>query len=233
MVREKIKIVIADDNRTFRRIIAAIINKHSELEIVGEAADGNEALNTVQKLMPDVLLLDIEMPEKNGIEVLKEIKKISFPCEVIVISAKNFTEKNADITLTCLFEGAFDYINKPQSSSYEENISELENTLIIKIMLAYSKKLFKNRKILPQVKETVLKKQIGYIFTKPINLIAIGISTGGPTALEELIKQLPVDFKVPIVIIQHMPPNFTLALAKRLNQISKVPVQELKENIVL
>ncbi|HPN31133.1 MAG TPA: chemotaxis response regulator protein-glutamate methylesterase [bacterium] len=230
---DKIKILICDDNRTFRRILGMTIKKYPEFDIIGEAGNGTEASELIEKLSPDVVLLDIEMPEKNGIDVLKDLKKISLksPCQIIVISASNNNEHNADITLTCLAEGAFDFIKKPVSSSFQDNISELENLLITRIRLAHSKNLLKTKIITGHIEFPAKKAE--RIFNKPINLIAIGISTGGPIALETIVKNLPEDFPAPVVIIQHMPANFTLSLAKRLNKLTALQAQELKENMPL
>jgi len=229
---EKIKVFIADDNNFFRKILKLVLLKYPEFSVIGESDNGIDAYENIMRVTPDIVLLDNEMPGKNGIDVLKDLKIHKLACQTIMISAKDKSDKNVDLTINCLMEGAFDFIRKPKSISFEDNVKELEETLIIKMRLAQSKNLLKNKisKLPPSLKKTIAVK---VKFQLPIKLVAIGISTGGPGALETLLKMMPPGFEVPIVIIQHMPPNFTLSLAKRLNSVCTLNVQELNEGTVL
>jgi len=229
----KIKVFTIDDSSIFREILKKIIDSHSDLIYTGYAENGLDALEKLKTIDPDVITLDVEMPEMNGIDTLKEIMKRK-PVPVIMISS--FTEHGADITLQALEIGAVDYLQKPESDNFKKNIDLLEEEILSKIRL-FSGFKFPNNKYFKQELEDDGLPVIGGLPSfevlkerkRGIKIIAIGASTGGTIALSEILSTIRKDIGVPIVIAQHMPELFTHSFAKRLNSLCDLEIKEAKD----
>lgn len=219
MENSKISVVVVDDSAFMRMVLKDIIDSQQDMEVVGFARDGIEALEIIPKKKPDVVTLDVEMPKLNGIEVLKQLMK-SFPTRVIMVSS--LTEEGADITLRALTLGAVDFITKPAGST-SMSFRQVADLLIEKIREAAIVDLSKLRRS-PQMLPSLALKRRHLVSTSKV--VVIGSSTGGPKALEQVIPRLPEDFPAPVMVIQHMPPVFTKSLAARLDSMSQLTVKE-------
>lgn len=220
---EKIKVLVVDDTSLFRRSISAILSEDPGIEVVGTAPNGKIALKKVELLKPEVITMDIEMPEMDGITALKEIKKLYPDISVIMFSVH--TERGAEKTIEALSLGAADFVTKPRGQgSVEENIKKVRTELLARI---------RNCRISGVTQKTVRPTVRRKIKIKPMimarDLVAIGSSTGGPNALAEVIPKIPANIKAGILIVQHMPPVFTCKLAEHLDAISKIEVREAEE----
>jgi len=224
----RIRVLIVDDSVVIRKILTNVLSEDPELEIVGVAANGKIALQKIPQVNPDLITLDIEMPELNGLETLKEIRK-DYP-KLPVIMFSTLTERGAEATLDALTLGASDYVTKPANvGKVSESTERLRMELVPKIKALVPK--FETALKLPKRATPDLRAKVGPFQPRPsgpqrVDIVAIGISTGGPNALAELLPALRGDFPVPIVIVQHMPPVFTLNLAKRLDAKSANTVRE-------
>lgn len=226
------KVLVIDDSAFMRRVISDIINSEPRLEVVDVAKNGKEALQKIKELKPDVVTLDIEMPVMNGLEVLKMIMNEN-PIPVVMVSS--LTGQGTKETILALELGAVDFIAKP-TSIFDINQGEVKKTIINKILTAsfssyrqVYKPLYKESSSLPKVMNAN-KKHKGKEMKK---IIAIGTSTGGPRALQEVIPYLPADISAGIIIVQHMPPGFTKSLAERLNNLSKITVKEAEDGDII
>ncbi|MBC8553206.1 MAG: chemotaxis response regulator protein-glutamate methylesterase [Nitrospira sp.] len=217
-----VRILIVDDSAFMRNTLSRMIADDPELEVVGIARDGIEAIEKVALLKPDIVTLDVEMPRMNGIEALKQIMATN-PVPVLMVSS--LTNEGAQATLEALEIGAVDFIPK-NLSDLSVNIVKIRDILIEKIK-TIGKMGLKIRKT-PLVSRPIKMptKPTEYTSHSKTGIVCIGSSTGGPKALQTIITALPKDFPVPIIIAQHMPPNFTGPFASRLNQISEVEVKE-------
>jgi len=214
------KIIIADDSFMIRQVLKKMLENHAEVLVVGEAVNGKEALTKIDETAPDVLILDLEMPEMDGMQTLEELKKRPRRPAVIVFSA--FNMEGAEKTIECLAKGAQDFVTKPSSGSITESMQTIEEELLPKIINLGT---VSNGDAAPHQTgqpPSPLLKAHGHA-------VLVGISTGGPAALMEVIPRLPVNFPAPILIVQHMPPLFTQSLAHRLDQISKISVKEAED----
>lgn len=230
---QKIRVLIVDDSVVVRRIVSDVLSGDPQIEVAGTAANGMIALAKIQQVNPDVITLDVEMPEMDGLQTLKEIRKIHPRLPVIMFST--LTERGGEATLDALSLGANDYVTKPANvGSVPLAIQRIQEDLIPKIKAfcphIVSPSLIPNRLGLNgTAKPAVIKTEPPVSIAgkaAPIEILAIGVSTGGPNALAELLPALPADFPVPIVIVQHMPPLFTKLLADRLNSKSSLKVSE-------
>ena len=234
-----LRAVIIDDTATYRKIMNMVIEDIDGVEAVGEFPNGNIGLIGIQQLRPDIVFLDIEMPGMNGLEVLSIIKR-DFP-EIGVIMVSSADQKYADVTVKALQLGAIDFISKPAEGSMVVNVDTLKMKIKPLINIFYTKKnLDKVKQITGRMnaegvrKEGTSKlsgnaKEVVKEISYKIDLVAIGVSTGGPYALAEVIPKIPADFPVPIVIVQHMPPNFTASLANSLTKKSNIIVKEIQD----
>ncbi len=220
---ENIKVLIVDDSAVFRTQIAAGISGIEGLEIVGSAANGKRALDQVLEKKIDLIILDMEMPIMNGLQLLEELGKIKSSSQVIMFSAA--TKNSALNTLQALNNGAFDFVLKPDASQNqnESPASKIREALQPKI-LALRRFLQKNTDFDQKKIEPVARKVL------PVNpeAIVIGSSTGGPGALEKIFTNFVVGSHCPMFIVQHMPPVFTAAFADRLTSISGLQFCEAK-----
>jgi two-component system chemotaxis response regulator CheB len=229
---------------TYRKIVSDVLAELPMVEVVGSAANGKIALDKTAQLHPDLLVLDVEMPEVDGLEVLRRLKSVAPAVGAIMLSA--FTAQGAQTTVTCLELGAFDFVLKPSAGTLEENVQRLRSELRPRLA-AYARK----RDVQTILGQTPARSTRGSQAPSPVSrsfgspdmpaprggpvpeVVAIGISTGGPKALSEMLPRLPADFPVPIVIVQHMPPVFTKSLADDLNRRCPLRVREAEDRQVL
>ena len=213
-----VRVLVVDDSVVVRKLLSEALASVPELELAGTASNGAIALAKIPQLNPDVITLDIEMPGLNGIETLKEIRRLYPSLPVIMFST--LTEQGAAITLEALSLGASDYMTKPTNSpSLASAMGQIRRELTDKVLSLSGR----GRGQLPRVVEHARRRKS---MTSQIEILAIGTSTGGPKALAELIPRLPSGFPVPVVVVQHMPPLFTRLLAERLDSQSQVRVNE-------
>jgi two-component system, chemotaxis family, protein-glutamate methylesterase/glutaminase len=227
------RILVVDDSVVMRKLLCDTLSADPELEVVGWACDGKVALAKFAQLHPDLITLDLEMPVMNGLETLGEIRKVDRSIPVIIFSM--LTESGASATMEAFALGASDYATKPMGgSSPADSIESIRADLVpkIKTLCARSVKKPPSRVLSvpppppPLVRAPALVRQ-------RIDIVTIGTSTGGPTALVEVLSRIPQDFPVPIVLVQHMPPIFTRRLAERLDSHSKIQVQEGRAGAIL
>jgi two-component system chemotaxis response regulator CheB len=217
----KIRILIVDDSVLLRRLVGDELSKDPALEVVGTAANGRIALARLSQVNPDVVILDIEMPEMDGLATLKEIRKTYPRLPVIMFSA--LTERGAAATLDALALGATDYFTKPANTgSVDASLAVIREQLIPEIKAICGKA----RPAMHQAPPARPALTPARTASGPISVLAVGASTGGPGALAEIFRRLPADFPVPILIVQHMPPMFTRLLAERLTAEFAIRVQE-------
>jgi two-component system chemotaxis response regulator CheB len=202
-----------------------MIESDTSLHVVATAQNGLEALEKITRLQPDVVTLDIEMPGLNGLETLKRVMRDS-PRPVIMVSC--LTQEGANTTLEALDLGAFDYVPK-QLSHVSLDIVKVRDDLVTKIKAAARSRLYARR----QTRHT--ESRSGPVAATPYlgvpSIVAIGTSTGGPKALQEVLPCLPQDLPTGILVVQHMPPGFTGPFAKRLNDLCKVAVHEAEQGM--
>jgi len=233
----KVKLLVVDDSAFMRKAIENMVKKDTDIVIVGTARNGVEAVQKVKDLKPDVMTLDIEMPQMDGLTALQKIMAEN-PLPVIMVSS--LTTEGADATLKALDLGAVDFIPKDKSFA-SFGVMKIEDQLIAKVKGFGAKKMFFRR---PSATRPSMNTS-GYTLGKPSaaastmtapkpfarvtskkKLVVIGTSTGGPQSLQKVIPMLPADLGVPVLIVQHMPPNFTKSLAQRLDTLSKLTVLE-------
>ena len=232
----KIRVLVVDDSAFMRKVIADMISSDKDMEVVGVARNGEEALQMIVNQKPDVVTMDVEMPKMDGLTALKQIMEVS-PMPVIMLSS--LTTNGAVETLKALDYGAFDFITKP-TSLIKVSTPEVREELLSKIRIASRTKVNKpmaiNRQPRPTPvfnKEEQTKPKIQQGKTKFKKLIAIGTSTGGPRALQDVIPFIPRDIDAGILIVQHMPPGFTKSLAERLDSMSQINVKEAEDGDVI
>lgn len=227
----KIRVLVVDDSVVIRRLVTQALEEVPDIEIAGSAANGKIALQRIPQVNPDAITLDIEMPEMNGIEAVREIKK-AYP-QVRVIMFSTLTQRGATSTIEALSHGADDYVTKASNyGSLDKSMTSLRDELVPKI-----KQFF----ILAGAAPAVAAPRLASIPRLPVNgarpaagayarkAVVIGVSTGGPVALSRIIPMFPNDFPAPILIVQHMPPMFTRMLAERLQTQTKLRVTEAAE----
>lgn len=224
----KTRILVVDDSVVVRKILTEILSGDPELEVAGTASNGQIALSKFPQLKPDFILLDVEMPEMDGLATLKELRRIDRKVPIVMFST--LTERGAAITLNALSLGASDYCTKPTNThSLSESADTIRAELIPKIKaLCKAAKLVRDPRVAPSSRTIPAVRM-----PRKIDVVAIGTSTGGPNALAEVIPAIPADFPVPIVIVQHMPPTFTTLLAQRLASQSAILVNEARQGDVL
>jgi two-component system, chemotaxis family, protein-glutamate methylesterase/glutaminase len=224
---EPIRVLVVDDSALMRKLIPAILARDPSIEVVGTAMDGAFALKKIEELRPDVVTLDLEMPRMDGMETLRLIMRRA-PLPVILFSTHS--KEGAYSTLKALALGAVDFIAKPTDAA-AGHLETIADQLIDKIKVA---KRAVGRKLPPAVlaDEPPLKKGTRAALA-PNRIIAIGISTGGPNALQFVLSQIPADFPASILVVQHMPEGFTEMFARRLDECCALDVQEAKSGDLL
>ena len=228
----KIRVLVVDDSAVIRRVVTGELSADPEIEVVGAAANGKIALAKIHQLNPDLIILDVEMPDMDGLETLARLRKDYPRLPVIMFSA--LTERGAAATLDALALGATDYFTKPSGPGGLE-----DSRLVIREELVPAIKALCRAPGVPPAKPSVAGPwplPPTTSLTRPsgkVEVVAIGASTGGPNALAEVFRALPADLPVPLVIVQHMPPMFTRLLAERLTADTKVPVEEATTGVAL
>ena len=231
---ERIRVLVVDDSVVIRRLVTHALEEDAEIEVVGTASNGSIALQRIPQYNPDVLTLDIEMPEMDGLETLRHLRR-DYP-QLRVIMFSTLTERGAAITLEALTLGASDYVTKASNEgSLDRSMARLREELVPKI-----KQFF----ILPARVGVAARPEPAQVqAATPIwhskmvqqttkvrpKVVVIGVSTGGPTALGTILPQLPAEFPLPILLVQHMPPLFTRFLAERLCTSCRLLVKEASQ----
>ncbi len=220
---------MVDDSVVVRRMVSDALSADPQLEVVGAAANGKIALAKIPQVNPDIVILDVEMPEMDGLATLGCIRKTLPALPVIMYST--LTERGAEATLEALIRGATDYVTKPSNvGSAAKALECIRTQLIPKIKAICSRaagmELPATLAVSPPVSKPFPPRNALPRQEERIDIVAIGVSTGGPNALADLIPTLPGDFPVPVVIVQHMPPVFTRLLAERLAARSQIGVAE-------
>jgi two-component system chemotaxis response regulator CheB len=225
----RIRVLIVDDSVVIRRLVAQALSEDPALEVVGAVSNGALALARIAQTNPDVVTLDVEMPEMDGLEMLRRLRSENVRPRVVMFST--LTERGAAATLDALALGADDYVTKAANGgSLERSLSSLREELIPKIKQFFV--LSQQSPAAPQG-HPAASGSPKQGFQRPMGgrskVLAIGVSTGGPTALGAIIPQVPPDFPIPILIVQHMPPLFTRLLAERLQASTSLKVEEAAE----
>ncbi|HET9526558.1 MAG TPA: chemotaxis response regulator protein-glutamate methylesterase [Pyrinomonadaceae bacterium] len=218
-----LKVVVVDDSAYVRKVVREILSRSPFVEVVGTARDGREALDVVERLDPDVVTCDLIMPELDGVGFVREQMQRR-PVPIIIMSIANET---AEAALTALDLGAIDFVQKPTALA-SEKIFEVSSELIEKVKAAGSIALNRiSSSASSQNTETPAREPGPRIAgSHAVDMVVIGISTGGPQALKRLIPQLPADFPVPIAMVMHMPLGYTEMYAAKLNELSQLEVRE-------
>jgi two-component system chemotaxis response regulator CheB len=230
---KKIKVLLVDDSAVIRKVLGDLIAADSELEVAGTAANGKIALEHIELIKPDIVTLDIEMPEMDGLQPVQEIRTCG--SQIPIIMCSSLTAHGASHTLDALAFGANDYVTKP--SSHGVNTREgVGEELLGKIKglaspIAQINRTSESGRSATTTTEQESRRHTTVIETgktpgKSFSAVAISVSTGGPNPLPELIPLLPADLNVPVLLVQHMPPLFTKLLAERLSAQANVPVLE-------
>jgi len=222
----RIKVLIVDDSAFMRMALSRIVAHDPDFSVVGTATCGTEALQKIVTLDPDVITLDVEMPGLNGLETLRRIMA-EFPRPVIMVSS--VTLESAEITFNALAAGAFDYVPK-QLSAASLDILHIGEDLITKIKAAAELRHRLDPLRKPPCAAGSPPRALSH--SAPA-IIALGVSTGGPKALQEMLPTLPADLAVPILIVQHMPAGFTAPFATRLNNLCALSVSEASQGEVI
>lgn len=246
-IQDRIRVLVVDDSVAVRRLLTGILSSDPGIEVVGTASDGRAALAAIETLRPDVMTLDVEMPILDGLSTLRELRKRWRSLPVIMLST--LTVRGAESTLDALTSGANDYVPKPtQMSDRGAAIEGVKTLLLPKVKALYAKHAVATRAQaagapaasgpgLTSPSRPSPARAVAQSTVLPLppasrgstaEIVAIGVSTGGPNALAVVLPALPADLGVPIVIAQHIPPVFSQVLAQRLNGASKIRVVEAK-----
>lgn len=224
MISQPIRTLVADDSAVMRSLLRMVLAEYPEVELVGMAQDGVAALEAMERLAPDLVLLDIEMPRMNGLEVLAEMRVRGLHAKVIMCST--LTRRGAGITLEALARGATDYVTKPTAQhGVREGMDTLRHELLPRLRALF---------VAHRVDTSAQSAAAPVRLSMPIaphngaspSVVVIGVSTGGPAALERVLPVLSSDFPLPILVVQHMPQLFTSLLAERLDSLCKLQVRE-------
>ena len=219
-----IRVVVVDDSAYVRKVVKEILSRSPFIEVVGAARDGREALDVVEELNPDVVTCDLIMPELDGVGFVREQMQRR-PVPIIIMSIANET---AEAALTALEAGAIDFVQKPTALA-SEKIFEVSTELIEKVKAAGHISLNRSPALSPAEISSKSEPAPKISGSHSVDMVVIGISTGGPQALKRLIPQLPADFPAPIVMVMHMPVGYTEMYAAKLNEQSNLEVREAAE----
>jgi two-component system, chemotaxis family, protein-glutamate methylesterase/glutaminase len=227
-MKERVRVLVVDDSALMRKLIPMILERDPDIEVVGTAMDGAFALRKIAELQPDIVTLDLEMPRMDGLETLRMIMR-GAPLPVIVFSTHS--KEGAYSTFKALALGAIDFVPKPRNAA-AGNLEPVAVQLIEKIKVA---KRAGGRKTIPNpvLEIPPSSKKRSRPAVPPNRIIAIGISTGGPNALQYLLTQFPADFPATFVVVQHMPEGFTDMFARRLDECCALDVHEAKSGDLL
>ena len=218
-----IRVLVVDDSAFMRAALSRMISTEAGFEVAATVGSGSEALERIAALDPDVVTLDVEMPGLDGVQTLRLIMK-QFPRPVIMVSS--VTERDAENTFNALAAGAFDYVPKSLSPT-SLDIQHIRSDLIAKIHAAAQSRMSNPASALTRrPPQSFVPESHARTFSSRPAIVAVGISTGGPKALQEMLPLLPHDLSVPILIVQHMPLGFTAPFAQRLNSLCSLTVRE-------
>lgn len=224
-----ISVLVVDDSALMRRALKAMLMETGEF-VVETARNGVDALERLDRVAPDVITLDVNMPEMDGLSCLSKIMDHR-PTPVVMVSS--LTERNALVTLEALELGAIDYVAKP-GGTVSLNIAEVSAELVDKVRAAASARVSRTSGLRSRIRAVVsppARRQASP--SRPVDLVVIGSSTGGPQLLSELLPQLPATFGAPVVVAQHIPASFTAALAGRLDELCQLRVHEVDRIMTL
>lgn len=246
------KALVVDDSAFMRKLISDFLSGHPNIEVIGTARNGKEAVEKVQTLKPDVVTMDVEMPIMNGLEALKEIMD-KHPVPIVMLSST--TKIGAENTILAMEYGAVDFVAKP-GGAISLNLHEVQGEIVEKVIAALgvrmstlTQKMPSQRlwtSIVPKVASKPVESPSSESLSRPVMsrpkikiskigkmFVIIGTSTGGPRALQEVLTGLPASIGVPILIVQHMPPGFTKSLADRLDGLCNIHVKEAEDGELL
>lgn len=251
----KSKLLVVDDSAFMRKLISDFFVGNSKVEVVGTARNGKDAIMKIQKLKPDVVTMDIEMPELNGLDALNEIMLV---CPVPVVMLSSTTQHGAENALMAIEYGAVDFVTKPSGTIsldlhkiQDELVRKVEQAALVpisklkrpsgnkqqesRLILNSAKKdsFINSRLTSPTIQTAVAKKERNDWSRVSKKVVLIGTSTGGPRALQTVITKIPKNIQAPILIVQHMPAGFTKSLAARLDQLSEIKVKEAEQGDIL
>ena len=221
-----VRVLVVDDSAFFRRRLSEILNSDSHIEVIGTASDGREAIAQVEKLRPDVVTMDIEMPVMDGITAVRRIMQAN-PTPILMFSS--LTTEGAKATLDALEVGAMDFLPK-RMEDISQDREAAKRQLCARVRLISARGLKKvtiaQSRVKPEVKITPAMQRPSTERKGQFKLVAIGTSTGGPVALQQVMTSLPASFSTPLLLIQHMPGTFTPAFSERLNKLSQINIKE-------
>ena len=219
-----LRVLVVDDSAYVRKVIREILSRSPFVEVVGTARDGREALDLVEQLDPDVVTCDLIMPELDGVGFVREQMQRR-PVPIIIMSV---AKETAEAALTALDLGAIDFVQKPTALA-SEKIFEVSAALIEKVKAAGNIALNRISTVPPEPSPVIREPAAKISGTHSVDMVVLGISTGGPQALKRLIPQLPESFPVPVVMVMHMPVGYTEMYAAKLNEQSQLEVREAAE----
>ena len=222
-----IRVLVVDDSFFMRKLLQELIQTFVDVEVVGEAKYGAEAISQCLLLQPDVITMDYHMPDMNGAEVTRKIMSLTLSKKPAIIMVSAFTKDGMSETMECLRAGAFDYIQKP-SGELSLDIEKIRDEIELKIRVASKSKVvqFSSSQV------ASVKKPIQYP-SPAQKLVIIGSSTGGPPVVEDILSRLPVKLNAAVLVVQHMPRQFTNSFAKRLDGICPHHVKEAQHDDIL
>lgn len=231
----KIRVLVVDDSAVMRRAITTALTKDPEIEIAGTANNGLALLEALQTMRPDVVTLDVEMPEMDGLTALRELRKTHPRLPVIMFSS--LTRRGAQATILALTAGASDYVGKPGDlSNLGDAFRCLESELTPKVKL-FGRQMLSARPVAPATQAPqpggAIPSDVGRIRRGTMQAVCVGVSTGGPMALVQLFAAWTEPLQVPLFIVQHMPPMFTSLLAQRLTSAGVMDVQEAQDGDIV
>jgi len=218
-----LRVLVVDDSAYIRKVVTEMLTRESGIEVVGTARDGEDALDLVERLRPDVVTCDLIMPGLGGVEFIRR-QMAARPVPIIIVS---IAAESSERVLSALDAGAIDFVQKPTALATEK-VYDLAEELVSKILAAAEASLGRLRAIPPA--EPIPPHAA---FSGRYDVVVIGVSTGGPQGLKSVVPRLPADFPIPIVIVLHMPIGYTEAYAKRLDETSALSVIEAREGDVL
>jgi two-component system chemotaxis response regulator CheB len=219
-MERSVRVLVVDDSAYVRKIVKEMLGRSADIEVVGAARDGEEALRLVEELQPDVVTCDLIMPGVDGVEFIRRQMALR-PVPIIVVS---IAAEASETVLAALDAGAIDFVQKPTALATEK-VFAIADELIAKVAAAASAPLG----ALGRLSAAALVPPRSQPFTQRFDLVVIGISTGGPQGLKAVIPALPADFPAPVVIVLHMPIGYTEGYAKRLDEMSALTVVETRD----
>lgn len=223
MAKSKIRVLVVDDSFFMRKLLREILESDPGIEVIGTAKSGEEAIEKNKELHPDVITMDYNMPDKNGIEAIEEILSSGLMKKPAIVMISAHTTAGSTVALDCLRAGAIDFIAKP-SGELSMDIDTIKDEILLKIHIASLAKVTVYPKYCkPEIKE---KKDI---LTLAEKVIVIGSSTGGPPLVEDILGSLPAGLNATVIVAQHMPTYFISRFAERLDKITALRVTEAKD----